>query len=347
MTARRVAVIGGGIAGLATAALLARDGHHVTLLEQKATLGGRAGSWEHDGFRFDTGPSWYLMPEVFDHFFTLMGTSTGEQLDLVTLDPGYRVFSEDGRPPLDIRADGAANRALFEREEPGGAAALDRYLAGAAETYRLAVDRFLYSTFADFRPFLSADLLRHLPRLARLLLQHLDRYAAGFVADNRLRQILGYPAVFLGTSPDRAPSMYHLMSHLDLADGVLYPRGGLVTVVDALAGLAQAHGARVRTGARGTAIRTTAAAAWGRGARVTGVRYVDADGTEREVDADVVVGAGDLHDLETRILPPHLRTFPEQWWAERDPGPGAVLVYLGIRGRVPELAHHTLLFTAD
>ena len=71
----RTVVIGGGISGLATAALLARDGQRVTLLERREVLGGRAGTWEQDGFTFDTGPSWYLMPEVFDHFYRLLGTS--------------------------------------------------------------------------------------------------------------------------------------------------------------------------------------------------------------------------------------------------------------------------------
>ncbi|MFF3602043.1 FAD-dependent oxidoreductase, partial [Kitasatospora indigofera] len=71
-------VIGGGIAGLATAALLGREGYAVTLLEANDLLGGRAGTWEADGYRFDTGPSWYLMPEVFDHFFRLLGTSSAE-----------------------------------------------------------------------------------------------------------------------------------------------------------------------------------------------------------------------------------------------------------------------------
>ena len=58
----RTVIVGGGIAGLATAALLAAEGHDVTVCEELNEVGGRAGSWERDGFRFDTGPSWYLMP---------------------------------------------------------------------------------------------------------------------------------------------------------------------------------------------------------------------------------------------------------------------------------------------
>lgn len=341
---QRVVVIGGGIAGLATAALLARDGHEVTLLEQSARVGGRAGSWEHDGFRFDTGPSWYLMPEVFDHFFGLLGTSTAEQLDLVTLDPGYRVFSEDRRAPLDVRADGAANRALFESVEPGAGAALDRYLDRARETYRLAVSSFLYGTFASFRPLLTRSVLRRAGRLARLLLQPLDRYVARFVRDVRLRQILGYPAVFLGTSPDRAPSMYSLMSHLDLDDGVRYPMGGFTALIDRIAALAAEAGVRIETGARVTAIRTAGGPAQ---ARATGVAYVDAAGVPRELDAEIVVSAADLHHTETTLVPAELRTHPERVWDKRDPGPGAVLVLLGVRGRLPQLTHHNLFFTTD
>jgi phytoene desaturase len=341
---KRVVIVGAGIAGLASAALLARDGHEVTVLEQSTAVGGRAGSWERDGFRFDTGPSWYLMPDVFDHFFRLLGTTASEQLDLVTLDPGYRVFSETGGEPLDVRADAAANRALFERVEPGAGAALDRYLARAGETYRMAVSSFLYGTFASIRPLLTRAVLRRAARLARLLLQPLDRYVAGFVRDVRLRQILGYPAVFLGTSPDRAPSMYSLMSHLDLDDGVRYPMGGFTALVGRIAALATEAGARIETGTRVTAIRTSEGPA---GPRVTGIASVDQAGVTSELTADVVVSAADLHHTETRLLPPELRTHPERVWEKRDPGPGAVLVMLGVRGRLPQLAHHNLFFTAD
>ena len=128
----RAIVIGGGIAGLSSAALLARDGYDVTLLEKNAAVGGRAGSWEKGGFRFDTGPSWYLMPEVFDHFFRLMGTSTEEHYQLRRLDPGYRVFFEEdvvaGTPPLDIRDSREANLDLFEQREPGSRQKMSDYL---------------------------------------------------------------------------------------------------------------------------------------------------------------------------------------------------------------------------
>src|SRR5690554_6082828 len=109
VTPERAVVIGGGITGLATAALLAREGHSVTRLEKQPSVGGRAGLLEVDGFRFDTGPSWYLMPEVFDHFFKLMGTSAAEQLELVKLDPGYRVFFEGTGEPITITSDRDAN----------------------------------------------------------------------------------------------------------------------------------------------------------------------------------------------------------------------------------------------
>ncbi|MDO9589660.1 MAG: FAD-dependent oxidoreductase, partial [Microcella sp.] len=209
----RVVVIGGGIAGLASAALLARDGHEVTLVEKQPEVGGRAGSWEKDGFRFDMGPSWYLMPEVFDHFFKLCGTSAAEHLELIQLDPGYRVITEGFDEPTDIAATREENIALFESIEAGAGAKLERYLDSALDTYEMAKKRFLYTSFASFGPLLRGDVLKRTGKLVKMLLQNLDDYVGRRFTDLRLRQVLGYPAVFLGSSPFLTPSMYHLMSH--------------------------------------------------------------------------------------------------------------------------------------
>ncbi len=341
----RAVVVGGGIGGLATAALLALDGWQVDVLEKGASVGGRAGRWEQDGFRFDTGPSWYLMPEVFDRFFHRFGTSTADQLDLRTLDPAYRVHHEGVPEAVTVAADLERNVATFERLEPGAGVALRRYLRSAQHAYDVAMRRFLYTSFTSVRDLAVPEVLGSLPRLAPLLLQTLERFVARRFDDLRLRQLLGYPAVFLGSSPDRTPALYHLMSALDLTGGVQYPMGGFGTLIDAIATLATEHGARIRTGCEVTAILTTPGGGT-RPARVRGVRV--GSGTDAtDIDADLVVAAADLHHVETALLPAHLRTFDERHWRRGDPGPGGVLAYLGVRGRVPELAHHTLLFTRD
>ncbi|WP_438855823.1 phytoene desaturase family protein [Agromyces sp. M3QZ16-3] len=343
-SSERIVVIGGGIAGLAASALLARDGHRVTLLEARDELGGRAGSWSSHGFRFDTGPSWFLMPEVFDHFFRLFGSSAADELDLVQLDPGYRVWADGHDRPLDVQPTRAGNVALFESIEPGAGAALERYLDSAASAYDVARRRFLYTNFDDPRSLLSGEVLRQAGRFATLLTTPLERFAARAVNDRRLRQVLGYPAVFLGSSPDATPAMYHLMSHMDLEQGVFYPRGGFAELIDRVAALAVAAGVDVVTGARVEAIELSSS-----GARpaVAGARFRSASGRSVVAPAHRVVSAADLHHTETELLPRHAQTYPEAWWRRRNPGPGAVLAMLGIRGTVPGLAHHTLFFTED
>ncbi|MCP2030884.1 phytoene desaturase [Okibacterium sp. HSC-33S16] len=347
MTAGTTAVvIGGGISGLATAALLARDGYTVTVLEKREQLGGRAGLGESENFRFDTGPSWYLMPEVFDHFYRSLGTSAEEQLDLVRLDPAYRVFFEGRTEPLTITASRADNVALFESIEKGAGEQLERYLDSAAVTYEMAKKRFLYTTFQSFLPLFRRDVLRQVKLLVRLLTESLDTFTSRFFRDERIKQILGYPAVFLGSSPFTTPSMYHLMSHLDLTGGVLYPRGGFTTIIETIAALARTEGVEIRTNATVTSI-DTAPTASGRKPIVTGVIFSDADGHSHRLAADVVVSTADLHHSETRLLPRALQTYPESYWRKKTAGPSAVLVSLGVAGELPELPHHSLFFTSD
>ena len=343
MTRSRAVVIGGGVSGLATACLLARDGHQVTVLEKNDELGGRAGAWEQNGFIFDTGPSWYLMPEVFEHFYRLMGTTTAEQLDLVPLRPGYRIYGEPAEAaadlPIDVRSGADAAAELFESREPGAGDRLRRYLASATDAYRAALTSFLYNPFASWRDFVSARVLTAAPAVLPLLPRSLWSFVSRRFGDLRLRQILGYPAVFLGTSPFEAPALYHLMSHMDLVDGVKYPLGGFRRFVSSLIDIARANGVEIITGSEVVAVASADGA-------VHAVDYERSDARHR-LHADIVVSAIDEHHTETVLLEHADRSYKQTRWERQVTGPSAVLVMLGVRGALPELLHHTLFFSND
>lgn len=336
-------VIGGGIAGLASATLLAHAGADVVLLERHDQPGGRAGLLEIDGFRFDTGPSWYFMTEVVDHYFALLGERTADHLDLRDLDPSYRVFTEPadhtGPRPFDI---GPPEQiaAQVEALEPGSSARVERYLRGAGDAYRIAVERFLYTTFQRPLRSLNAEALLKSPTLIRLLGSTLAHHVSRTATDERLQQVLSYHAVFLGSSPYRVPALYSLMSHLDLAQPVRYPVGGMYAVIEAMTKLAVANGVQIRTGADVARISVTGDREH---RRATGVELHDGE----RLSAPVVVSTADLHHTETELLSPQDATYPARYWKTRGPGVSALLVYAGVRGEVPELAHHSLFFTRD
>ncbi len=340
--APRVVVIGAGVGGLASAALLARGGAKVTLLERHERVGGRAGVLEKAGFTWDTGPSWYLMREAFDQFFALMGTSTEAELDLIDLDPRYRIYFEGERPDgpgdkLDVVADPETNYATFNAMSPGDGDAMRRYAAESAELYHLALDRFLYTTFERPDRVVNGKVLASLGKLGVLLTRPLGAKIARRVRDARLRKVLGFHAVFLGSAPDRAPSLYSLMSHLDLTDGVRYPRGGMYQVIRALERVALQAGVEIRTSSPVARI------------------VVDDDDLAQGVElaggemiaADLVVSGADMHHTETALLEREHQWQPQERWQTRQPGVSALLVFAGVRGELPELEHHTLFFTRD
>lgn len=338
----RVVVIGGGIGGLATAALLARGGADVTLVERGAELGGRAGRLKKAGYTWDTGPSWYLMPEAFEQFYGLLGRKVEDELDLIDLDPRYRVFFEGEDPEgaaesLDVLADPDANYARFDAMSGGDGEAIRRYAKESYDLYRLALDRFLYTTYENPLKVASREVIRRLPTLGSLLTRPLGAKIDRRVRDPRLRKVLGFHAVFLGSAPDRAPSLYSLMSHMDLTDGVRYPRGGMYEVVESLVRVAREEGATLRTDANVTRIEV------GPDGLATGVVLADGE----TLPADVVVSGADMHHTETALLEPEHRWQDEPAWKRRSPGVSALLVFAGVKGELPELEHHSLFFTKD
>jgi len=336
MTQKTAVVVGGGIAGLASAALLAKAGMKVTLLEAREKVGGRAYIWEKDGFVFDMGPSWYLMPDAFDQFFKLMGTTADKELKLVQLEPAYQTRNEGRDEKLMIVQDLEKNKALFDSIEPGAGKKLQKYLDSAKETYDLSMKHFLYTNFETTKSFTNKEVLGKAPKFLSHLVTSLYAFSGKYVKDERLKKILNFPAVFLGASPYDTPSMYHLMTHVDLNVGVFYPMGGFYTLIEAIERIAKQHGVEIKTNSPVSKIEVNDKGI-ATGVTVGGVF----------IEADVVVGTADMHHVETKLLEPKHQTFPEKFWANKVSGPSAMLLYLGVKGRVPQLNHHTLLYTEN
>jgi phytoene desaturase len=335
MSAKKVVVIGGGISGLATAALLAKAGCEVQLFEARERVGGRAYTWQKDGFTFETGPSWYLMPDAFDQFYRLMGTTAAEQLDLVQLDPAYKTLYEGAAEPVFIYDNLKKNKDVFESVEAGAGAALGRYVDSAEEVYQLAMKYFLYTNFQSVLPFLKPELLKKLGMFVSHLFMSLDKFASKHVRDSRLKKILDFPAVFLGASPYDTPSMYHLMTHIDMNVGVFYPQGGFYKIIESIDALAKQHGAKIHTNAPVSKIVVENGVT--KGVLVGEIFY----------EADVVVGTADLEHIETKMLDEQWQTYPSSYWSKKQPGPSALLLLLGVKGELPQLEHHTLLYSAN
>lgn len=329
---KSVVIIGAGIGGIATANILAKAGYKVSVYEKNSTAGGRAGLLKKDGFTFDTGPSWYLMPEVFEHHFSLFGRTVTEELDLVKLEPVYKVFFESS-DPLTVTGNLEVDAATFESIEPGAGDRLKSYIAEGDAVYKMSLRHFLYTNFTSLRDFMQPEILRSSTTLLRRAFMPIDRYVSKFVHDQRLKQILEYPMVFLGTSPFTAPAIYSLMSTLDFKEGVFYPRGGMYTIIDRLLSISAELGVTYHFNAPVTAIKT-------KDTLTTGIMLESGE----FVAADIVISNADLHFTETKLLDSASRTYPEKYWQKREAGPSALLLYLGVKGSLPELEHHNLLF---
>ena len=329
-------IIGGGIGGLAAANLLAKSGYQVTVYESRTQLGGRMGLLEQDGFRFDTGPSWYLMPEVYDHYFNLLDTSAAKELRLTKLTPAYQVYFENEVGPVVITGDEATDAATFERRELGAGQALKRYLDSAEKTYHLSLKHFLYTTFEKPGSLLKPDIIRSGPAMLQAALRPIDSFVGKYVHDLGLRQILEYPAVFLGSSPFTAPALYHLMSYLDFRQGVFYPQGGLYSITEAFVALGTKLSVSYKIGQPVRSINVT-------NGRASGVTLASGE----TISADIVISNADLHFTQMQLLPDGYRDYPEKYWKKRQAGPSALLMYIGIKGALPQLKHHNLFFVQN
>ena len=326
-----VVVVGGGVAGLSAACWLADAGAEVTVVEKNEQLGGRASVLEADGFRFDMGPSWYLMPDVFERFFDHFDREPADYYDLHRLDPHYRIFYKDG-DRIDVTGDIERTKSTFEAYEPGAGEAFERYLEQSRRNYEVGMEHFVYEDRPRLRDWIDLDVARQSRGLT--LLGSMQGHVEKYFDHPKLQQVVQYSPVFLGGSRRNTPALYNLMSHVDFNLGVWYPDGGIASVIDGFVTLGEELGVTYETGRPVQEIDGEAG----------GFRLETPAGA---LTADLVVSNADYPHTEQALLSPEDRGYDAEYWDSRTYAPSAFLLYLGVEGDLGDLAHHTLVLPTN
>ena len=329
---KKVLIIGSGFAGLSSACSLASKGFEVTIFEKNEHIGGRARKFEADGFKFDMGPSWYWMPDVFENFFKQFGYKVEDFYDLEKLDPGFNIFfGKDKKMP--IPADLPGIYQLFEEKEPGSSKQLKKFLKEAAYKYEVGMNDLVYQPSLSITEFFDIRLFKSVFQLG--VFGSFSKHVRQHFKNPELIQLMEFPVLFLGAMPKDTPALYSLMNYSALSQGTFYPKGGMFEVIDAMAKVAINLGVQIKTDSEISQIIVENSTA-------TGLKVND-----EIVSGDFVIGAADYHHVEQHLLEKKYRQYDEKYWDSRTFAPSSLIFYLGVDKKLQNLDHHNLFFDED
>ncbi|RYF76546.1 MAG: phytoene desaturase [Cytophagaceae bacterium] len=329
---QRVLVIGAGFSGLSVATSLAQKGYDVTIVEKNEMAGGRARVFQANGFTFDMGPSWYWMPDVFETYFARFGKKPSDYYNLIRLDPSYKVVFGPTEA-VDLPANLDELKSMFDSIEPGSGARLTEFLRQAAYKYDVGIHNFVWKPSRSVSEFMSLKLLYDVTRLD--VFQSFASHARKFFTHPRLLQLIEFPILFLGATPQNTPAMYSLMNYAEMAMGTWYPMGGMHKIIEGMVSLAKEKGVKILLNQTVEHIETVKGS----------VKRVRTD--KGIFETDVVVGSADYNHIETALVNPADRNYDDAYWAKRVMAPSSLLFYLGVNKRIPKLEHHNLFFDED
>ncbi len=322
-------IIGSGFAGLSAACFMSKAGWEVAVIEKNLQPGGRARRLSAKGFHFDMGPSWYWMPDVFEHFFACFGKTVAEMYSLKRLDPSYRIYFDEGF--VDIPADYELVKSWFESVEAGAGKQLDKYLKEAAFKYLTGMQKMVYKPGHSILEFADWEVVKNVFRMD--IFSSVSTHISEHFKHPHLRQILSFPILFLGALPQNTPALYSLMNYADIMLGTWYPKGGMFSIVESMEKLAREQGVVFHYGVAAKEIISD---------NKTVKRVLTEDGKIHE--ADVVIGGADYHHVEHDLLKKSSRGYSENYWSGRKMAPSCLLYYIGINRKISGLRHHTLFF---
>ncbi|EHQ26623.1 phytoene desaturase family protein [Mucilaginibacter paludis] len=329
---QNIIVIGAGFAGLSAASALAKEGYQVTVVEKNNQPGGRARTWEKDGFMFDMGPSWYWMPDVFENYFALFGKKVEDYYHLKRLDPGYRIFYGDD-DVMDVPAQMDKLEELFEQIEPGSSVALQQFLIQAKYKYEVAMGDYVFRPSHSITEFIDIRLIRESLRIQ--MLSSMSKHVRKYFKNPKLVKLLEFPVLFLGATPQNTPAMYSLMNYADLSLGTWYPMGGMHEIVKAMVSVAEELGVEIKLNTEVTKIN------------VSNQRAQSIETNNGTFTADFIIAGADYKHVDQHLVEKPHRNYDEKHWDSRTMSPSSLLYYIGLNKKLKNIEHHNLFFDED
>ncbi len=317
---------------MSAATTLAQRGYDVTILEKNAVPGGRARQFQAKGFTFDMGPSWYWMPDVFEQYFARFRKNPSDYYELVRLDPSYSIFfGKDNVMEVPAKLEDLYD--MFDRYEPGSSKNLKKFIDEAEYKYRVGMREFVQKPSHSIMEFADWRIVASLFRLQ--MFSSISNSVRKLFKNEQLIQMLEFPVLFLGATPENTPAMYSLMNYADIALGTWYPMGGMFKIIEGMVSLAEEMGVKILLNQEVTSIYVPNGHA---------KKVITADA---EYEADIVVGGADYHHVEQHLLPERSRQYTESYWDKRVMAPSSLLFYLGVNKKLEGLHHHNLFFDED
>jgi phytoene desaturase len=327
---RKIVIIGSGFGGLSAAIRLQSRGFQVTIVEKNARVGGHAYQLQKQGYTFDMGPSLITAPDVLRSVFTCAGRRMEDYLELIPLDPYYRIYFHDGTF-LDYTGDAERMKAEMAKFSPEDAISYDRFMNHTRKIYDAVITDGLGAM-----PFMDVKtMVGFVPRALKLhALFPTHTFVKRYFSDPRHQFCFSFHPLFIGGNPFRAPSVYLMIPYLEKAGGVWFATGGMYSVVQAFEKLFLELGGTIKTNAEVEEILVS-------NGRATGVRTAD---TTYKADA-VVSNADIVHTYRELVAPQHRRRWSDRRIDRLGYSMSAFLLYIGVRKQYPQLLHHTLILS--
>jgi phytoene desaturase len=322
---KKVVIIGSGVGGIATAVFLSQHGFAVEVYEKNASPGGRCGQLIQEGHRFDLGATILLMPSLYRKVFSALGLNLDKELETTSLEPVYKLFFSDGTDFAFTR-DPEKMKAQVEAIEPGSFLKYQSYVKEGYEYFNLSMNDLLGKNFDHLFEFVNLKSIRLLIKL-KVWIKH-SNYIKRFFKDPHLRMAFTFQNIYVGQNPYQAPAFFSMLPSAEIAEGALFPKGGMHRIVEKLLETATESGVQFQ-------YKKPVAKILVMGNQTTGILLED--GTN--IEADLVIANADLPYVYEQLLPDRQKS---RRLKKKKYSCSAIVFHWGLDQIYPQLDHHSV-----